>query len=411
MPAIANDYPEEIRAVREAVGGFVERVVIPAHQRHAAILDDPRRRYDATGRTSAEAWKILCEVRQQAAAAGFYAMCVPEALGGGGLGALAYFAAWEKIHHLAGPKYWLAQALISHWARGPSRVLAGLTPALRETVLPDLMAGRTTLCFGLSEPGAGSDATMIRTRAERDGDGWRLTGGKIWITNGPYADYAIVFAVTTPERPGERRAGISAFLVPTASPGFEVEGLIKMWGASGSDEAQLRFDNVRIEPDQLMGELDRGFEIAMAGVSLGRVYNAGRAIGLGRWALELGVDYAKVRRTFGKPIAEHQAVAFSLAEAAMGLHAAHLVARNAAALLDAGQRALKEVSMAKAMAVEAGAAAVDRVMQVHGAMGFTNEMQLTSAYVALRKAHVADGTSEILRRQIARSLLDGDVEV
>ncbi|MDB5445146.1 MAG: hypothetical protein JWQ97_463 [Phenylobacterium sp.] len=411
MPAIAFDYPDDIAAVREALSGFVRRVVIPTHERHADLLENSRRRYDERGRTTPEVWKIMSEVRQQAAEAGFYAMCVPEALGGGGLGHLAYFAGWERIFHLCGARYWLAQVLLSHWARGPSAVMAKLQPALREALLPDLMAGRTTICFGLSEPGAGSDATMIKTRAEKDGDGWRLNGEKIWITNGPYADYAIVFAVTSPERAAQRKGGISAFFVPTGSPGFQVESLIKMWGAAGADEAQLRFEDVRIEPHQLMGELDRGFEIAMSGVSLGRIYNAARGIGVGRWALEMGVDYAKVRQSFGKPIAEHQGVAFSLAEAAMGLHAAHLVARNAAALLDRGLRAQKELSMAKAMAVEAGARAVDRVMQAHGAMGFTNEMQLTNAYVALRKAHVADGTSEILRRTIARSLFDGDVEV
>lgn len=411
MAAIAFDYPDEITAVRDSIGAFLQRVVVPAHEKHAELLDNPRRRYDESGRTTPEVRSVMSEVRQRAAEAGFYAMCVPENLGGGGMGYLAYFAAWERVFHLAGPRYWLSQVVISHWARGPSVVLGRLQPQLRDAVLPDLMAGRATLCFALSEPGAGSDATMIKTRATPEGDGWRLSGEKIWITNSPYADYAIVFAVTSPEMAEQRRGGISAFLVPTDAPGFQVESLIKMWGATGTDEAQLRFDEVRIEPQQLIGDLHRGFELAMAGVGLGRIFNAARGVGFGRWALEQGVDYAKVRRTFGKPIADYQGVSFSLAEAAMHLHAAHLVARNAATLLDRGLRAPKELSMAKAMAVEAGASAVDRVMQIHGAMGFTNEMQLTSAYVALRKAHIADGSSEILRRQIAKRLFDGDVDI
>jgi len=411
VPAIGFEYPDDIKAVRESIGSFVERVVIPTHEKHADLLGNSRLRYDENGRTTPEVWKVMGEVRQRAAEAGFYTMCVPESMGGGGMGYLAYFAAWERLFHLAGPRYWLSQVVISHWARGPSVVLGRLQPQFRDEVLPDLMAGRTTLCFALSEPGAGSDATMIKTQATPDGEGWRLNGGKIWITNGPYADYAIVFAVTSPERAAQRRGGISAFFVPTNSPGFEVEGLIKMWGASGTDEAQLRFNDVRIEPHQLIGELHKGFELAMAGVGLGRIFNAARGIGFGRWALELAIDFAKVRETFGKPVAEHQGVSFPLAESAMHLHAAHLAARNAAVLLDSGLRAQKELSMAKALAVEAGSAAVDRAMQAHGAMGFTNEMHLTAAYVALRKAHIADGSSEILRRQIAKNLFDGDVEL
>jgi acyl-CoA dehydrogenase len=411
MPAIATAYPDDIAAVRDGVTQFLQRVVIPTHEKHAEALGDARRRYDADGRTSAEVWKITSDIRQKAAEAGFYTMCVPEELGGAGMGYLAYFAVWERIFHLCGTKHWLASVVLSHWARGPSRVLAKVQPAPLQAILPDLLAGRTTLCFALSEPGAGSDATMIRTRATPDGDGWRLTGNKIWITNAPYADFAIVFAVTSPELAAARKGGISAFLIPRDSPGFEIESLIKMWGSTGTDEAQLRFDDVRVEPHQLIGELNRGFEIAMLGVGLGRIYNSARGVGIGRWALEMGVDYAKVRQSFGKTLSEHQGVSFPLAECAMNLHAAHLVARNAACLLDEGLRAQKELSIAKAMAVEAGRSTVDRVMQIHGAMGFTNEMHLTSAYVALRKVSVADGSAEIMRRQIAKNLFAGDVEV
>ncbi|AMU92622.1 hypothetical protein ATM17_30660 (plasmid) [Sphingopyxis macrogoltabida] len=327
------------------------------------------------------------------------------------MGYLAYFAAWERVFHICSARYWLGHGVIAHWSRGPSPLLARLRPPFRDAVLPDLMSGKKSLCFALSEPGAGSDATMIKTQATVDGDGWRLTGSKIWITNAPYADHAIVFAVTSPELAQARRGGISAFIVSTDAPGFEVESLIKMWGASGSDEGQLRFDAVRIEPEQLLGELHRGFELAMLGVGLGRIYNAARAVGTARWALETGIDYAGTRETFGAPIKSHQGVSFPLAESAMQVHAAHLVARNAAELLDQGKRAQKEVAMAKTLAVEAGRLAVDRVMQIHGAMGFANDMHLTSAYISLRKVMVADGSSEILRRQIANNLFAGDFDL
>src|SRR5690606_35245487 len=135
---------------------------------------------------------------------------------------------------LCGAQHWLGQYAISHWAKGPSPVLQGLTPRMREEALAPLMSGEKSLCFALSEPGAGSDAMMIKTRAERvsgnEGDGWRLTGSKIWITNSPYAEYAVIFAVTNPDLAAKRKGGISAFMIPTASPGFKVDSLIRMWG-------------------------------------------------------------------------------------------------------------------------------------------------------------------------------------
>lgn len=411
MTALAATYPDDIAAMLEGLTSFLRRVVIPAHEKHAHVLDNPRRRYDSDGRTSAETWKIVSEVRQQAAEAGFYTMCVPEDLGGSGMGFLAYFAAWERVFHICATKYWMGSVVLSHWARGPSALLSKLSPQLRAVVVPDLMTGKTTLCFGLSEPNVGSDAMMLKSLAKPEGDGWRLNGSKVWITNAPYANYAIVFAITSPTLAAARKGGISAFLVPASSPGFRVESLISMWGSSGSDEAQLRFDDVRIEPEQLIGELHHGFEIAMVGVGLGRLYNAARGVGIGRWALEQGVEYAKIRQTFDAPIAQHQGISFPLAESAMELHAAHIVSLNAAQLLDQGGLAKKELSIAKALAVKAGRAAVDRVIQTYGAMGVTNEMHLTSAYIALRNADIADGSAEILRRQIAKSLFDGDIDL
>jgi acyl-CoA dehydrogenase len=160
-----------------------------------------------------------------------------------------------------------------------------------------------------------------------------------------------------------------------------------------------------------VGELHDGFKNAVFGVSMGRIYNSARALGLARWSLELALDYAGTRQAFGKPISEYQGVTFPLAESAMELHGAHLMGLNAAMLLDKGELAIKELSMAKAYAVEVGARAIDRAMQTHGAMGFTNELGLTEAYNTVRVVNVADGTNEILRRTIAHRLLGGDVEL
>lgn len=411
MSAIAYEYADEIRALRDGIEAFLRAEVFTRHERHEALLDDDRRLYAPDGRFSPEVLEIIRDIRMAAAKAGYYMMCAPPELGGMGLGMVAWFAVWEKIYHVCGYKHWLGHYAVSHWATGPSPVLAKMTEEAKRRILPDMMSGRTSMCFGLSEPNAGSDATMIKTRAVADGDGWRLTGGKIWTTNSPHAEYVIVFAVTDAERAAKNKGGISAFLVPTDSPGFRIDRIIKMWGSAGGDEGVLQFDEVRIEPYQLVGELHRGFATAMLGVNLGRIYNAARAVGVSRWALEMAFDYIKVRHAFGHPISEYQGVTFPLAESAMQIHAAHVMSLNVAQLLDRGLPARKEVSMTKAFAVQAATKAIDNAMQVHGAMGMTNELNLTEAYVTMRKLNIADGTNEILRRAIVRQMLDGDVSL
>lgn len=409
MSAIATPLADEIAAARDAIVTFAEREVLPRHEQHKDVLEDPRQRYRDDGRLSEAALAQIRATRMAAAEAGFYHMCAPSELGGGGLGHLAYYVAWEALFHRCGPRNWLMLYVLAHWAFGPSRLLEKVTATARERIMPGLMDGSESMCFGLSEPNAGSDASMIKTRAVRDGDGWRLSGRKIWTTNAPVANYCIVFAITDPARAAAKQGGISAFIVPTNSPGFSIERVIRLFGHIGGDEAEVSFDDVVVEPWQLVGELDEGFKAALYGVSLGRIYNAARAIGTGRWALEQALAYASTRAAFGAPIANYQGVSFPLAEAATELHAAHLTGLNAATLLDQGHAAIKELSMAKAYSVQVGLRAVDRAMQVHGAMGFTNELGLTDAWHALRIVNVADGTNEILNRTIAQRLFKGDV--
>lgn len=409
MSAIAHEYSEDVRAMRDGIERFLRAEVIPRHERNQELFDDDRKLYADDGRFSPAVLGLIREIRMASAAAGYYAMCAPPEIGGQGMGHVAWFGVWEKIFHFCGYKHWLGHYAVSHWAMGPSPVLAKMTEEAKRLILPDMMAGKTSMCFGLSEPGAGSDAARIKTRAVADGSGWRLNGNKIWTTNSPHAEFCIVFAVTDAERASQRKGGISAFLVPTDALGFKVERIIKMWGSAGGDEALLHFDEVRIEPHQLVGDLHRGFATAMLGVNLGRIYNSARAVGVSRWALEMGFDYSKVRHAFDRPIADYQGVTFPLAEAAMQIHAAHLMSLNVSQLLDRGLPARKELSMTKAFAVQAGARALDAVMQVHGAMGMTNELNLTEAYVSMRKVNIADGSNEILRRAIAQAMLAGDV--
>ncbi len=411
MSAIAIDLPEDVVAARDGIIAFAEHEVLPRHAANQKLFEDPRALYREDGRFSDQVLSLIREVRTASAAAGFYHMCAPEDLGGAGLGHLAYYVAWEALFHRCGPHNWLMLYALAHWAFGPSRLLEKVTSEARERVMPGLMSGTQSMCFGLSEPNAGSDATMIKTRAERDGDGWRISGRKIWTSNAPVADYCVVFAITDPEKAKLKQGGISAFIVPTDAPGFNLQRVIRLFGHIGGDEAELAFDDLYVEPWQLVGELDQGFKAALYGVSLGRIYNAARSVGYGRWAIELALEYAKTRESFGATIANYQGVTFPLAQSATELHAAHLLGLNAAMLLDQGHPAIKELSMAKAYSVQIGFKAVDQAIQTHGAMGFTNELGLTDAWHSLRIVNVADGTNEILYRTIANRMLKGDVEL
>ena len=411
MASIALDIPDEVIAVRDGVEAFVIKEVIPRHEKHHDTLSNQRRLYEEDGRICEEALTLMREVRMASAQAGYYNMCVPKEIGGAGMGYLPYYIAWEQINRMCGGHYWLGTYVISHWAFGPSPVLLKVSPQAREEMLEPMLTGKKSMCFGLSEPGAGSDAAMLQTRAKPDGDCWRLSGRKIWISNAPYADYAIIFAITDPERAAKRKGGISAFLISTDSPGFEIENVIRMYGEIGGNEGEVVLDNVRAEPYQVVGDLHDGFRIGLLGVSLGRVYNSARAVGIARWALEAALEYSKIRESFDSPISEYQGIMFPLAESAMEIHGAHLMGLNIAMLLDRGERAIKELSMTKAYAVEVCVRAVDHVIQAHGAMGFTNEMGLTEAWKTLRLINVADGTNEILRRTILHRLLQGDMEL
>jgi alkylation response protein AidB-like acyl-CoA dehydrogenase len=411
MSAIAIELPEDVRMARDGILAFAEQEILPRHAKHQAFFENPRALYDEDGRFSDDLQELISEVRQTSSEAGFYQMCVPEALGGGGLGHLAYYASWQALFHRCGPQNWLMLYALAHWAFGPSRLLEQVTAEAQAQVMPGLLNGTQSMCFGLTEPNAGSDASMIKTKATREGDGWRISGRKIWTTNAPVADYCVIFAVTDSELAEAKKGGITAFIVPTQTPGFSVQRIIKLFGHIGGDEAELAFDDLYVEPWQIVGEHNNGFAAALYGVSLGRIYNSARAVGYGRWAVELALDYAKTREAFGSAIANYQGVSFPLAESATQLHAAHLMGINAAMLLDQGLPAVKELSMTKAYSVQVGYAAVDQAMQTHGAMGFTNEVGLTDAWHALRIVNVADGTNEILNRTIAQRLLKGDLDL
>jgi acyl-CoA dehydrogenase len=346
----------------------------------------------------------------ESASAGYYTMFCPEEIGGGGLGRRAELLAQEFVARRYGPSYMLPHEVIAHWAFGPSFLCSHFTPVLRRSLLDDMTSGRVGMCFGMSEPDAGSDVWMMSTRATRDGDWWVLNGTKQWISNGPHADYCYLFAVTDSDRFRSRKGGASCFVVPMNSPGVAVDSVIRLFGDVGGDEAILSFTDVRVPQENLVGEEGSGFQLAMSGVSLGRVYNSGRALGYSQWALREATEYAKSRITFGRPIAEHEGISFKLADSAMEIYAARHAALDLTRRLDSGKPAIRELAMTKALCCETMLRVTDRAMQICGGMGLTNETRFHRIWHLARLLQLADGSAEILRTTIASRLLRGELD-
>jgi acyl-CoA dehydrogenase len=398
-------------ATDEIIAGlasFLEREVVARHKAHAEIFEDPRRLFDGDGRYVPEVLAMIRSVRMASADAGYYTMFVPEELGGAGLGPSILFSAWESVFRRCAAHHWLAWHSIGHWAKGPSAVLTRATPTLRAEVLPGLLDGSTSLCFALSEPDAGADLWSMRSVAEPHVGGWRINGTKQWITNAPYADHVLVF--TANGRRGSNGTGrptLTAFLLPMSSPGISVFTTIRMFGHIGGEEGIISFDDVFATEEHVVGDVGGGIDIALLGIGIGKLYNAAKSVGLARWAMDLASRQIRDRSTFGKPLSERQGVMFPLAESAMELYAARLMAQDCARRLEEGTAAGTEVAMMKAFASETSLRAIDRAVQVHGASGFTNDLHLTEAWTSVRKICVADGSSEMMRQQVAKAIASG----
>lgn len=400
-------------AIAEAVLRFVEREVLPLQQRHHDLLGSERTLFDASGRYVPEVLALRQQVRKRSAELGFYTLFGDEKLGGGGQGAQVMAHVQEVLNHRVGPAQPLVQTVVlpSPFTNGLSPVLRHLKPDIFAQYRDGIASGDKTLCFGLSEPDAGSDVFGMKTRAVRDGDEWVLTGTKQWITHSPYADHAMVFALTDPEAAARHKGGVTGFFVDTRAPGFSVPRIINTMGHLGGDTGVIVLDGVRVRDDHRLGDVGRGLAVAMDGVNAGRMGMAASCLGLARWALDQAVDYAKVRKTFGVPIAEHQAIQLMLADSAMDIYAAKTMIQNCAWRLDSGHAATAQVSMVKAFSTEMLGRVMDRSIQIHGGMGLTNELRLEEGYRFARVMRIPDGTGEIQRRTVARQLLTGQADL
>jgi butyryl-CoA dehydrogenase len=331
-------------------------------------------------------------------ALGLMGMTVPAEWGGAGADNVSYSLALQEIAAGDGA---LATVVSGHNSVGVMPILSYGSEAQKRRYLPDLATGRKLTAFCLTEPQGGSDAAAIKARATRRGDSYRLSGTKQFITSGATADIALVIAVTDPEA-GKR--GISAFLVDTKAPGYTVTRIEKKMGQNASDTCEIRFDDVVVAADDRLGEEGMGYRIALANLEGGRIGIASQSVGMARAALEIAVRYAHERRAFGKTIFEHQAVSFRLADMAASLEAARQLTLYAAALKDAGQPCLVEASMAKLIASETAERICSDAIQTLGGAGYMQDFAVERIYRGVRGAKIYEGTNDIQRLVISRSL-------
>jgi acyl-CoA dehydrogenase len=272
---------------------------------------------------------------------------------------------------------------------------------VRDKVVPPLVRAETSMCFALTEPEAGSDAQSIQTSATRDGDVWVLNGRKHYITNGAHADHALVFAVTDPEK--RAAGGITAFLVDAGTPGFVV-GRRQRTIAGDTNQAELVFEDCRVPGDQVVGEVGYGFQTAMKFLNAGRAFIGALCVGIADWLIRISVEQANARRAFGKPIGKNQAVQWMLADSALEVHSARLMTYHLAWLVDQGEQPIRESSMVKLNNTEMVNRVADRAVQIFGGMGVLAEGPVERVYRYVRMLRIVEGTSEIQRLVIARSL-------
>ncbi len=371
---------EEQNMIRDAAKQYVEECIKP----HAA-------KWDQEKTFPADALKGLAEL-------GFYGMLIPEEWGGCNVG---YTAAALVLEEIAVGDAACSTIVSVTNSVGAMPIYQFGTDEQKEQFVKPLAAGDKLAAFCLTEPHAGSDASDLKTKAVRDGDHYVLNGVKQFITSGKHADIAIVFAITDP---GAGKKGISAFIVPTDTPGYIVANIEHKMGQHASDTAQIIFEDCRIPASYRLGQEGEGYKIALSNLEGGRVGVASQCVGIARAALEAATAYAKDRTSFGKPLIKHQAVAFKLAEMATQIEAARQLVLHAAQLKDQNLPCLKEASMAKLFASEMAERVCSEAIQIHGGYGYLTDFPVEKYYRDVRICQIYEGTSEVQKMVISRSL-------
>lgn len=371
---------EQHEAIRDMTHDFAEKEIRP----YAAELDESER--------------FPAEIFDKMSELGLFGICVPEEWGGAGCDVLSYALVMEELSR--------GYSSIADQC-GLVELISTLlhqygTEAQKEKYLRPLLKGKLRCAYGLTEPEAGSDLANVRTTAVRDGDGWLLNGSKIWINNAPVCDFALVLTRTNKEA-GHR--GMSIFIVERAYEGFRSGPKEHKLGQRASQVGALEFDNVRLPADALLGPENRGFHIMMSILEKGRVGIGALAVGIVQAALDASIEYAKIRRQFGKSIGEFQGVQWMLADMAKDLTAARLLVHNAAIKLDSGQSAALESSMAKCFAGDAAVTHSCNAVQIFGGSGYIRGFEVERLYRDSKITQIYEGTNQIQRMIIARNLL------
>ena len=373
---------DEQRSIVDVTRAFVERELMP----HEAEVE----------RTGVVRPELSGEIRRKALAAGIYAANMPEEVGGAGLDAVT-LVLFEKELGKAG------FALQYTGVARPSNILLAGTPEQRERYLLPCVRGERVECLAMTEPEAGSDVRAIRTRAVRDGDGWRIKGTKHFISHAEESDFVILLARTGTDEMG--RATMSMFLVDLDTPGVTRHAGYRNVSHRGYTNSIIDFEDVRVPGDALLGEEDQGFALAGTWLGATRLQVAATCLGRAERALDLSIEHAATRVQFGQPIGRFQGVGFKLADMATELRSAELLTLYAAWRVDQGTATDADIAMAKLKATEMLAMVADEAIQIHGGMGLMDELPLERIWRDARIERIWDGTSEIQRHIIARSLL------
>jgi butyryl-CoA dehydrogenase len=373
---------EEQEMFRKTIREFAEKEIMPRAQEIDLKGEFP--------------WDII----RKMADLGLMGLPFPEEYGGAGGDAISYAIAVEEIARASGS---VAITYSAHISLACSPIYLFGTEEQKKKYLIPMARGEKIGAFGLTEPGAGSDAAAIKTRAVLDGDEWVINGQKIFITNGSIADVVVIAAVTDPAK-GKR--GISNFIIEKGTPGFRVGREEDKMGLRGSVTSELIFENCRVPKENLLGKEGEGYKQFLITLDGGRIGIGAMAVGLGMAALEAAAKYAKERVQFGQPIAEFQAIQWMIADMATELEAARLLVLRAAWLKDQGQRFTKEAAMAKLFASEAAVRACYKAIQIHGGYGYTKDYPVERFYRDARLTTIGEGTSEIQRLVIARHILE-----
>ncbi|MFC7371571.1 acyl-CoA dehydrogenase [Fictibacillus iocasae] len=375
------NFTEEQKMMQKMVRDFAQKEIAPIQEKMDESDEFPR------------------DIIDKMAELGLMGIPIPEEYGGAGMDFTSYIIAINELSRVSAT---VGVILSVHTSVGTNPILYFGNEEQKRKYIPKLASGEYLGAFGLTEPGAGSDAGSLKTRAVRQGDHYVLNGSKIFITNAGEADIYIVFASTDPDK-GSR--GISAFIVEKDTPGFSVGKKEKKMGMNGSNTCEIVFDNAKVPVGNLLGEEGIGFKIAMSNLDAGRIGIAAQSLGIAEAALEQAVAYAKERKQFGKSIGAQQGIGFKLADMATEVEAAKLLTYRAANLKSLGEPCGTEASMAKLFASTTAMKSAIEAVQVHGGYGYTKDYTVERLFRDAKVCEIYEGTSEIQRIVISKDLL------